>query len=149
MDKGIALPTALGAFYASLLRRSDALFELTDAMLTSKSVPSPPHLSLAPVHRRGWGSLYAALAKGSMCEEKFRKLLTDHPLADGTKEEPRVYAVDLSIWPRSDAEASPERGFYYHPSRHSAGQHRGRLGLPVDSRTRLLARQLGSADGCS
>ena len=33
-----------------------------------------------------------------------------------------VYAVDLSIWPRCDAEASPARGFYYHPSRHSAGQ---------------------------
>ena len=35
---------------------------------------------------------------------------------------PAVYAVDLSVWPRCDAEASPERGFYYHPSRHSAGQ---------------------------
>jgi hypothetical protein len=30
--------------------------------------------------------------------------------------------VDVSVWPRCDAEASPERGFYYHPSRHSAGQ---------------------------
>jgi hypothetical protein len=35
---------------------------------------------------------------------------------------PPVYAVDVSVWPRSDAETSPERGFYYHPSRHSAGQ---------------------------
>ena len=26
------------------------------------------------------------------------------------------------MWPRCDAEASPERGYYYHPSRHSAGQ---------------------------
>jgi hypothetical protein len=26
------------------------------------------------------------------------------------------------VWPRCDAEASPERGYYYHPSRHSAGQ---------------------------
>ena len=26
------------------------------------------------------------------------------------------------MWPRCDAETSPERGFYYHPSRHSAGQ---------------------------
>jgi hypothetical protein len=26
-----------------------------------------------------------------------------------------------SVWPRSDAECSPERGSYYHPSRHSAG----------------------------
>jgi hypothetical protein len=33
-----------------------------------------------------------------------------------------VYGVDVSVWPRCDAEASPERGFYYHPSRHSAGQ---------------------------
>jgi hypothetical protein len=30
--------------------------------------------------------------------------------------------VDTSVWPRCDAEASPERGYYYHPSRHSAGQ---------------------------
>jgi hypothetical protein len=30
--------------------------------------------------------------------------------------------VDVSVWPRCDAEASPERGYYYHPSRHSAGQ---------------------------
>jgi len=33
-----------------------------------------------------------------------------------------VLAVDASTWPRCDAETSPERGFYYHPSRHSAGQ---------------------------
>ena len=28
----------------------------------------------------------------------------------------------MSVWDRCDAECSPERGFYYHPSRHSAGQ---------------------------
>lgn len=33
-----------------------------------------------------------------------------------------VYAVDGSAWARCDAATSPERGFYYHPSRHSAGQ---------------------------
>jgi len=26
------------------------------------------------------------------------------------------------VWPRCDAETSPERGYYYHPSRHFAGQ---------------------------
>jgi hypothetical protein len=30
--------------------------------------------------------------------------------------------VDQSAWSRCDAEASPGRGYYYHPSRHSAGQ---------------------------
>jgi hypothetical protein len=29
--------------------------------------------------------------------------------------------VDVSVWPRCEAEASPERGYYYHPSRHSGG----------------------------
>lgn len=105
--------------YACLQRRKDALFELCDAILAAGTVPSPPHLSLAGVHQRGWGSLYAALAKGSMHEEALRELLADHPL---NEEVPLVYAVDLSTWPRCDAEASPERGFYYHPSRHSAGQ---------------------------
>ncbi len=38
------------------------------------------------------------------------------------RDDPPVYAVDVSVWSRYDAEASPERGYYYHPSRHSAGQ---------------------------
>jgi len=50
--------------YAAFSRRADALFELTDAALTAGAVPSPPHLSLAPVYRRGWCSLYAALKRG-------------------------------------------------------------------------------------
>jgi hypothetical protein len=33
-----------------------------------------------------------------------------------------VFAVDVTTWPRCDAECSPARGYYYHPSRHSAGQ---------------------------
>ena len=33
-------------FHGSLCRRADALFELTDAILSAGSVPSPPHLSL-------------------------------------------------------------------------------------------------------
>jgi hypothetical protein len=49
-----------------------------------------------------------------------RELLVRHPLA-GSAATP-VYAVDTSVWPRCDAECSPERGYYYPPSRHSAGQ---------------------------
>ncbi len=41
------------SFYRCFGRRSDALFELTDALLTAGEVPSPVHLSLAPAHRRG------------------------------------------------------------------------------------------------
>ena len=110
------------SFYRCLDRRADALFELTDAILTAGSVPSPPHLSLAAVHRRGWGSLYAALSMGRADEAGLQDLLSRHPLEGGEPGCPPIYAVDVSVWPRCDAEASPERGYYYHPSRHSAGQ---------------------------
>ncbi len=53
------------SLYSCLHRRADALFELTDALLTAEeAVPSPVHLSLQPSHRRGWGSLYNALSRG-------------------------------------------------------------------------------------
>ena len=109
--------------YATFDRRGDALFELTDAVLTSGHAPSPPHLSLAPVHRRSWQSLYAALAHGRVNEEALRNLLAAQPFEDYLDgDRPAVYAVDVSPWPRCDAEASPGRGYLYHPSRHSAGQ---------------------------
>jgi len=114
----------LGAFrdqlHACFSRRADALFELGDALLCQ---PTPflslPHLSLEPAHRRGWGSTYAALAHGEVDTERLRDLLAGClPDAD-----PLVFAVDVTTWPRCDAECSPERGYYYyHPSRHSAGQ---------------------------
>jgi hypothetical protein len=119
-------PDALRAFrrslYECLNRRRDALFERADAILgAGGAVPSPAHLSLQAPHRRGWGSLYAALDRGQLDTEALRELLALHPLA-GTEGEPSVYAVDTSVWPRCDAETSLERGYNYHPSRHSAGQ---------------------------
>jgi hypothetical protein len=112
----------LGAFraelHACLPRRADALFELGDALLCAQTIPSLPHLSLEPVHQRGWGSVYAALARGEVDAERLRDLLAGClPAAD-----PPVFAVDVTTWPRCDAECSPSRGYYYHPSRHSAGQ---------------------------
>jgi hypothetical protein len=120
MDSSDALQTFRRSLYECFHPRGDALFELTDAILTADSaVPSPVHLSLQSSHRRGWGSLYAALWRGRLDAEALRGLLARHPLIAS---ETPVYAVDVSVWPRCDAECSPERGFYYHPSRHSAGQ---------------------------
>ncbi len=122
MDTSDTLTDLIGfrdSLYSRLGRRADALFELTDAILTAGPQPSPAHLSLEPTHRRGWGSLYAALSHGTVDAWALQVLLARYPLAD---EPVRVYGVDCSIWARCDAEASPERGYYYHPSRHSAGQ---------------------------
>jgi DDE superfamily endonuclease len=123
MGSSDALRAFRRSFYECLHRRGDALFELADAILAANgTAPSPAHLSLQASHRRGWGSLYAALDRGHIDAEALRKLLARHPLA-GTEGETPVYAVDASVWARCDAETSPERGYYYHhPSRHSAGQ---------------------------
>ena len=106
------------AFYACLDRRAGALFELADAILVAGQQPSLAHLSLAAPHRRGWGSLYAALQHGRIKLDALRALLgSTLPAA----EQP-VFAVDVSVWPRCEAETSAERGYYYHPSRHLDGQ---------------------------
>ncbi|MFJ2033782.1 NF041680 family putative transposase [Streptosporangium sp. NPDC087985] len=114
-------PANLAAFRQELMgcftRRSDALFELADAVLAAGPVVSLPHLSLDPLHRRGHGSVYAALAQGRINTGALRDLL-----ATRLHQQPAVFAIDVSCWARSDAECSPGRGFYYHPSKHSAGK---------------------------
>ena len=120
MEPPDALRTFRRSLYECFHRRKDALFELADAILSADgAAPSPAHLSLQVPHRRGWGSLYAALDRGRIDAQALRRLLAHHPLAGS---ETPVYALDVSVWDRCDAECSPERGFYYHPSRHSAGQ---------------------------
>ena len=87
-------------------------------LLCAPAITSVARLSLEPSHRRGWGSAYDALANRRINIDWLRDLLVRVlPPAD-----PLVFAVDVTTWPRCDAECSPERGYYYHPSRHSAGQ---------------------------
>jgi hypothetical protein len=121
-DPAVALARLRGfraGLYACCTRRADALVDLADALLSAQApVTSLPHLSLEAAHRRGWGSTYAALARGRIDAERLRDLLADYRLEG----EQAVYAVDVTTWPRCDAECSPQRGYYYHPSRHSAGQ---------------------------
>jgi hypothetical protein len=95
------------------------LFELADAALcTPTPLHSIPALSLEPEFRRSHGSLYKALANGAIDTDRLDRLLVTHRPADW----PNVFAVDASTWDRCDAETSPERGFYYSASKHSAGQ---------------------------
>jgi hypothetical protein len=98
--------------------RRDALFELLDAVLAAPSLETPAHLSLVPSCQRGWASLYDALNAGTMDLGQLEALVASSPLAT----ELAWYAVDASVWPRCDAETSPERGYYPHPYRHSPGQ---------------------------
>ena len=110
--------------FRSLLRQclspwGDALFELCDAALCSPApVGSVPSLSLEPEFRRSHGSLYKSLAEGDVDGVRLAQLVVEHR----PQEWPLVFAVDASTWDRCDAECSPERGFHYSASKHSAGQ---------------------------
>ena len=106
-------------FYSCLTTWGDTLFELCDALLcASGPVHSVPSLSLEPEFSRSHGSLYKSLAKGRVDEDGLRALLVAHSPDDW----PLVFAVDTSTWARCDAECSPERGYHYSASRHSAGR---------------------------
>jgi RHS repeat-associated protein len=96
-------------FYACLTSRSDALFELADAVLCGDGpVRSLAELSLVGEHRRGHGGLYAAVARRRIDTGRLRRALAEVPLpraADGRL----VLAVDVTCWLRPDAHTSPER----------------------------------------
>ena len=97
-------------FYASLTARSDALFELTDAVLCADGpVSSLVELTLLAEHRRGHGAMYDALNAGRVEPERLRRALTSLPLP--TVGGRIVLAVDVSPWLRPDAPTSADRLF--------------------------------------
>jgi hypothetical protein len=122
IDKREGLGALVGfrqELHGCLFGWADAQFELCDAMLCAPGpVASVPRLSLDPVFRRSHGSLYKALALGSIDTDWLRRTLVGYRPAKW----PLVFAVDASTWARCDAETSPERGFHYSASKHSAGQ---------------------------
>ncbi|WP_007507715.1 NF041680 family putative transposase [Pseudofrankia saprophytica] len=109
-----ALTRFRDGFYDCLDARADTLFELTDAVIcTEAPVTSLVELSLASVFRRGHGALYDALAQGAIDEERLRDLLADQLPPDS----PPIFGVDVTTFPRPNAECSPDRGLHYAPCR--------------------------------
>ncbi len=98
-------------FYDCLTARSDALFEVVEALLcTDGPVRTLVDLALAPEHRRGHGALYDGLNCGRIDIKRLRTTLAGLPLpraADGRI----VLAVDVSPWLRPDAPTSAVRLF--------------------------------------
>ncbi|MFB4285832.1 hypothetical protein ACBJ59_61995 [Nonomuraea sp. MTCD27] len=96
-------------WYDCLTARADALFELSDAVLSAPTITSLPYLSLEPVFRRSWGSLYDALAVGRIDPDRVCELL----LACGPPDWPLTFAIDASTHPRPYAETSPDREWHH------------------------------------
>lgn len=98
-------------FYQCLTARPGALFELTDAVLsTDGPVTSLPELSLATVHRRGHGALYDSVNHGKVDIDQFRNVVARQhiPRCDDGR---IVLAIDVSNWLRPDANTSSDRSF--------------------------------------
>src|SRR5437867_4051154 len=96
-------------FYQCMTARADALFELTDAILCADGpVGSLVELSLVGEHRRGHGSLYAALDRGRLDVGRLRWALSAVSLPRAADER-LVLAVDVTCWLRPEAHTSPGR----------------------------------------
>src|SRR3954447_15573489 len=107
--------------YRCLRARPDAMFELADALASAPArVRSLPGLSLEPEFRRGHGSVYAALARGSLDEAGIRELLLG-TVAAGWRGLV-WFAGDVSNWARPEAGCSPQRlGVHDKSARNPAG----------------------------
>ena len=105
------------AYYQCLRKRADAMFELCDTVLCSPGpVTSLPELTMDSVHRRGHGAMYDALAAGEIDLISLRMSLATLALPRSSQGQLRL-AVDVTPWPRPDAECSPQRCHCHRPCR--------------------------------
>lgn len=96
---------------ACLTRWGDALFEITDAVLCSEGpVRNLAELTLVPEHARSHGSVQRAMNDGRIDFDRlyWSFALRDLPRGPGGG---IVLAVDVTPWPRPDANTSNERTF--------------------------------------
>ncbi|MDF5731219.1 MAG: hypothetical protein PUP92_25265 [Rhizonema sp. PD38] len=93
--------------YTLLGKAKDALFDLMDAVLVTRSVYSFVELSVSPVFRRQWSSIYEALEDSNPPREELMKLY----IKQLSQTEQIVLAGDHTAWPRLDAVTLKERTY--------------------------------------
>jgi hypothetical protein len=85
----------------------DAVMDLMDAVLTTRSLSSFAELSMSPLFRRKWSSLYEAIVDCSPNHEELLKLYLKHT----NMEQRIVLAGDHTSWPRLDSPTLKDRTF--------------------------------------
>ncbi|MFH7030202.1 MAG: transposase [Heteroscytonema crispum UTEX LB 1556] len=93
--------------YTILGNAKDALFDLMDAVLVTRSVYSFVELSLSPVFRRRWSSIYSALEDSNPPREELMHLY----IKQLPQTEQLVLAGDHTAWPRLEAVTLKERTY--------------------------------------
>lgn len=102
--------------YGCFERSRDALFNLSDALLSESAARSLPELSLSIFFQRRWPSVYEALQDGRINVEGLRSVFVQTLLADKASTEAIWLGLDSSSLPRPEAESSPDRGMIYVPN---------------------------------
>lgn len=100
------------AAHPLLGRAKDALFDLMDAVLTTAYISSFVMLSLSPLFRRQWPSLYEALQDGRPQRNKLMRLYIEQIPTD---QQP-VLAGDHTNYPRLDAKTLKDRTYEHQPT---------------------------------
>ncbi len=98
--------------YTLLGKGKDAIFDLMDAVLSSPQVKSFVELSLSPVFRRGWSSLYAGLRNSRPQRRKLMKLYIEQMPTAGRP----LLAGDHTAWPRREAFTLKDRTIEHQPT---------------------------------
>ncbi len=114
--------TELKAFrkqaYNLLCKGKDSLFDLMDAALTSRRLSSFAELSLSPLYRRQWSSLYKVLERSRPAHQALMELYCEHLPSN----EQVVLAGDHSAWPRLWSKSLTERTYEHHPQASPGGK---------------------------
>ncbi len=93
--------------YTLLGNAKDALFDLMDAVLVTRSVYSLVELCVSPVFRRQWSSVYEAIEDGNPPRAELMRLYIKQLPAT----EKIILAGDHTAWPRLSAPTLRERTY--------------------------------------
>ena len=96
--------------YQLLGTAKDSIFDLMDAVLTTRNIYSFAELSLSPVFRRKWPSLYEAIDDVRPKTNKLMKLyISQIPTLDPLQRV--ILAGDHTPWPRTEAPTLKDRTY--------------------------------------
>lgn len=96
-----------GRVYSLLGNGKDALFDLMDAVLVTRSVYSFVEFSISPVFRRQWSSIYEAIEDSLPPRKKLMQLYMAHLPQTGQL----VLAGDHTAWSRPHARTLKDRTY--------------------------------------
>ncbi|GAC1650186.1 MAG: hypothetical protein NVS4B12_19790 [Ktedonobacteraceae bacterium] len=102
--------------YACFERSRDALFNVSDALLSESQARSLPELSLSVFFERRWPSVYEALQDGRIDVDHLRKVFVQTLIASDPKDEPVWLGIDSSSMERLEAGSNRDRGMIYVPN---------------------------------